>query len=161
MAYAVARPLVVSQILAWFWTPILWARLLRSLLALPLKLTAYHPDMAAGLSPLLRAHLPFAALAFALSTDVAGGLANVLLYTDVPVLDYKTAALLFVGALTVLLLLPLVLAIPAIFHARQTALLERGELACIMSRKMDEQKQPRHRGGRAGLYFPCSTRTGA
>jgi hypothetical protein len=152
--YFVARPLVVSQILAWFWSLILWARLLRSLLALPLRLSAYHPDMAAGLSPLLRAHIPFAALAFALSTDVAGGLANALLHTAVPVLHYRTAALLFVAGLTLALLSPLVLAIPALFRARQAALLERGELACIMSRKMDEQSNRAIAEDAPASYFP-------
>jgi hypothetical protein len=152
--YLVARPLVVSQLLVWIWTLVLWTRLLRSLLSLPLKLSAYHPDAAAGLGPILRSHLPFATLAFAAGTDVAGGLANVLRHSNVSVLHYKVAALLFVGSVTLLLLAPLVIAFPAIFRARQAALLERGELACVMSRKMDEQSDRAIQENAPDSYFP-------
>jgi hypothetical protein len=152
--YLVARPLVVSQLLVWIWTLVLWARLLRSLISLPLKLSAYHPDSVAGLGPILRAHLPFAALAFAASTDVAGGLANALRNTDVSVLHYKVAALLFVGSVTLALLAPLAIAFPAIFRARQSALLERGELACVMSRKMDEQSDRAIEENAPDKYYP-------
>ena len=152
--YLVARPLVVSQLLVWIWTLVLWTRLLRSLISLPLRLSAYHPDAAAGLGPILRAHLPFAALAFAAGTDVAGGLANTLANSNVSVMHYKLAALLFVSGVTVALLAPLVLAFPAIFRARQAALLERGELACVMSRKMDEQSGRAIEENAPDSYFP-------
>jgi hypothetical protein len=134
-----ARPLVLAHVLAWFWTFGLWAWLLGSLLSMPLRLLAFHPDRHGGLEPVLMAHRVFALLSFAIGADLGGSLANRMLHAGEPFALYRVTLIVIVASLTVVLLAPLLLLTRPLLPAYLDAVEEYGAMGYELSRLMQRE----------------------
>lgn len=119
--YAVARPLLLTLLLSWVSTFLLWAWLLVGIVRLPLITPAYHPDQSGGLEPVLTAHRSFTLLSFAIGAEFGGALANRLVHYDEPFMMYRLTLIAVVVLLTLVALAPLALFARSLVPARLDA----------------------------------------
>ena len=142
-----ARPLVLTHLLSWLWTFALWVWLLGSLLRMPLRLLAFHPDRHGGLEPVLVAHRVFVLLSFAIGADLGGSLANRMVHAHEPFAMYRMTLIVIVAVLTVVLLAPLFLLTRPLLPAYLDALEEYGAMGSELSRLMQRESiAALHRG---------------
>ena len=89
----VTLPMLLVLLYGWFWRVLLWGRLLWSVSSLELNIIAAHPDHAGGLRFVGYAMRSFAPVGFAIGVIVAGSLANQVLIREVPLVDFRNAAI--------------------------------------------------------------------
>ena len=88
----VAAQLLMGLLLAWIWRLIVWTRYLWYLARFPMKLSAAHPDKAAGLLFLGHSIIAFAPVGFAVGAIFAGLVANHVWNKGVSLMSFRMAA---------------------------------------------------------------------
>jgi hypothetical protein len=163
--YAVARPLVMTQLLRWVLAFALSAWLFVGLARLPVRTMPFHPDGAAGLRPLMTAHATFLVLGFALSTDLAGALANRLVHAGETLTAYRTTLVAFVVVTSLVLVAPLLVLGRVVLPSRMQALLAYGRMAFALGRDIERRGEEARRAGFSGdtcslISAHCDSATG-
>jgi hypothetical protein len=133
----VSQPLYLVLMIGWVWRVVVWARFLRGVSRLDLRLIPAHPDLAAGLGFTALSLRAFLLLAFALSVPTAGMVAQEILHAGRGLLTFKYV---IVGVLTfelVLFIGPLFLLGPALLRARTRGILQYGVLAEAVGRQFE------------------------
>jgi hypothetical protein len=133
----ISAPCFRFLMLHWVWRIYLWASFLWRVSRVNLALVPTHPDMAAGLGFLSEAQLKFGAIAFAMSSSVAGQLGNVIAYTGATVGGLKYVILAYCVCAVLLLVAPLLLVTPALIVVRKQGLLDYGALATAYTQRFD------------------------
>jgi hypothetical protein len=135
----VSRPLVGFFLLLWAWRYLAWCLFVRRNGSFALQLQPAHPDLVGGLSPLVRAHLSFVLVGFAVNCALSGAIANELLYGGATV-DQVRPEIIMITAVSVLALaVPLGTFTPALLAARNRGLIEYGALAHGLSADFDDR----------------------
>jgi hypothetical protein len=125
----VSQPLFLVLMIGWLWRVLLWARLLRGLSRLDLKLIPAHPDLAGGLGFVGTSIRAFLLLAFALSVPIAGTVARAILHDGRSLGDFTYVIAGIVAVEIVLFIGPLSLLGPALLQARTRGIFHYGALA--------------------------------
>ncbi len=130
----VARPMVVTQLLAWFFRFGLWSWfLVRTARLVPV--VRAHPDGAGGLLGLTAGHDVFAVLALVVGADLASAMANRIVHLHVHVAHYKITIAFVVAITTLVLVAPLLVFTPSLVRARLEAMATFGEAASFEARR--------------------------
>ena len=139
----VSQPLFLSLLLTWFWRLFLWARCIRRIARMDVRIIASHPDHAGGLGFLGQSLRGFPILAFAFGSAVAGTLANLVIHeghsptTLTPVIIATIAFILLISAG------PLLAFIRPMREAQDDAELSYGALATSVGQRFEERWLPR------------------
>lgn len=115
----VARPIFLALLAAWLWRLVLLFLLLKRIAGLDLAVVPTHPDRAGGLGFVEKLPAAFAPFAFAVSAVLASHWAHDVLYHGVHVQSLQLLAGVFVIAVVVVCLAPLVVFIPLLAAARR------------------------------------------
>jgi len=138
----VSQPLFLSLLLTWFWRLFLWARCVRRIARMDVRIIASHPDHAGGLGFLGQSLRGFPILAFAFGSAVAGTLANLVIHeghsptTLTPVI---IATIVFILLISVG---PLLAFIRPLREAQDDAELSYGALATSVGHHFEERWLP-------------------
>lgn len=124
--FFVSSPMVVFLFLRWSWRYLVWARFLRRISRLNLRISRTHPDRTGGLAFIDIGHTAFAAVSFAASCLVAAAAANRILYEGVHIKDYQSAIIGFVVLSVIVGLAPLFAFLPTLIRAKRLGLIEYG-----------------------------------
>jgi hypothetical protein len=108
----VSAQLVLALLLGWLWRLIVWTRYLTHLARFPLKLSAAHPDKAAGLLFLGHSVIAFALIGFAVGAIFAGFVANHVWHMSVPLMSFRNSAATLIFAVLVIVGAPLLVFMP-------------------------------------------------
>jgi len=122
-------PLFWFLLLRWLWRFVVWARLLRDVAKLKLRLVATHPDLSGGVGFLSLYPLTFVGLVFALSCVVASVALKAVLFGGATL---NSMAMQFTAWLAFVLIVfvgPLAVFVPTLSRLKHEALLEYGALA--------------------------------
>lgn len=130
----VARPLVVTQFLAWFFRFGVWSWFLARAARL-VHVVRAHPDGIGGLVGLTVAHHAFAVLALVIGADLASAMANRVVHLHVHVAQYRVAAAFVVVVTTLVLVAPLLVFTPALVRARLEATATFGAAGSLEARR--------------------------
>ncbi len=122
-------PLLQFLILRWLWRLFLWAQLLSRINSLNLQLIPTHPDEAAGLAFVGEAQRFFGIILIAISTAVAGVMANGIIYDGLSLSYYAPVigAYAFIGVCIVLM--PLLVFSRRLLETKRRGLYQYGSLA--------------------------------
>jgi hypothetical protein len=151
----VSAPLFRFLLFRWLWRMLVWAWLLRQISRLNLVLMSTHPDKAAGLGFLSEGQLGFSSIAFAGSVVIAAQVCNAIAYEGATLDGLKYVILGYCAFIVILLLSPLLLMIPKLYHVRKQGLLEYGVLAADYTRMFESKwLHGRHPSGEALLGSP-------
>lgn len=142
----VALPVVRFLWLRWLLRLVIWWSLLSRIAGLPLKLVPTHPDLSGGLGFLSAGHSRFAILSFAISAQVASGMAYQIIYEGDKLWSFEIAIFSDVVMLLLLNLAPLFVFSPRMVECKRVGLYEYGVLA---KQYVDDFHQKWIRGGRA------------
>jgi hypothetical protein len=125
--------------LLWVWRTMLWARFLRSVSRLDLRLIPAHPDHLAGLGfveSYLRKQFPFG---FCVGVVVAGGVANRIIHKAQPLLSFKYMPLVVIITVLLVCVAPLCVFINTLLRARHRGVFEYGALAIAMGQQFEKK----------------------
>jgi len=142
----VSTQLVLALLLGWLWRLIVWTRYLTQLAHFPLKLSAAHPDKAAGLLFLGHSVIAFAAVGFAIGAMFAGFVANHVWHLDVPLMSFRNSAATLIFAVLVVVSAPLLVFMPRLSREWTNGIQLYGHLAArfavVFEQKWFRQKFP-------------------
>jgi hypothetical protein len=124
----VTRPIFVTLMGAWLWRLVLLSVLLARIARLDLALVPTHPDHLGGLGFVERIPAVFSPVVLALSCVLASRWAHDVLYHDVKVDSLKVLACVFVGAMVIIFLGPLLWLRRPLARTRRRALFDYGVL---------------------------------
>ncbi|MGA3211120.1 MAG: hypothetical protein ABSD20_07410 [Terriglobales bacterium] len=136
---AVSTPIARFIMYRWLWRFLLWAALLRKLSRINLHLLPTHPDYVGGLGFLPAAQERFAMLFTGLGAVLAGHIANEVLYEGQRLADSKVPIYAYIAISVVVVMAPLLVFTPALYHLRRTGLVEYGRLANRYMAEFDEK----------------------
>ncbi len=102
----------------WIWRLVIWYRFLWFVSRLPLRLMSTHPDRAAGLGFVGDAQRHYFVVVSAVATAAAGTLADEIVYAGVPLASYEFLVAVFVAAMLLVFLGPLLMFTPRMIEAR-------------------------------------------
>jgi len=125
----VAVPILQFFVFRWLWRLISWTLFLRDMARLNLDLVATHPDRAAGLGFLGGAHLSLAIFPFAFSCVLSANAAFQLYFDAVPISSFKLIFAVYLVAMLLLILGPLLIFTPLLAQTRRRGLREYGIFA--------------------------------
>jgi hypothetical protein len=108
----ISTQLLLALLLGWFWRLGVWTRFLTHLSGLRMKLSAAHPDKAAGLLFLGHSVIAFAAVGFAIGAIYAGLVANHVWHMGKPLMSFRNSAATLIFAVLVIVGLPLTVFMP-------------------------------------------------
>lgn len=126
---AIALPLVQFVLYRWLWRWLIWCYTVASLARQPLAPLATHPDRAAGLSPIAWPATPFGGFALATGSVLSGAWATQLLEHRTTLRAIAPEALVFLAAMLVLAIGPLLLFSGHLYRARRRAIFEYNDFA--------------------------------
>ncbi len=127
--YFVAVPLLQFFVFRWIWRLVSWTLFLRDMARLDLDLVPTHPDRAAGLGFLGGAHLSLAIFPFAFSCVLSAHVAFQVYFEAVPVMSFKVVFAVYLVAMLLLILGPLLIFAPLLARARRQGLRQYSLLA--------------------------------
>ncbi len=127
--YGVAVPLLQFFVFRWLWRLVSWSLFLRDMARLDLDLVPTHPDRAAGLGFLGGAHLSLAIFTFAFSCVLSAHVAFQVYFEAVPVMSFKIVFAVYLVAVLLLILGPLLIFAPLLARARRQGLRQYSLLA--------------------------------
>lgn len=136
---AVSLPLFQILVLIWLWRLFILARFLWLMSKLPLRLVPSHPDLVGGLA-FAGTYVPaFSPLAFVLSLAVSGGIANLVWRDGHSLLMFKYVPVLMAVLLVLVVAGPLLVFAPSLRRARFQGILEYGDLAAQLGRRLEDK----------------------
>ncbi len=127
--YFLAAPLLQFFVFRWIWRLVSWTLFLRDMARLDLDLVPTHPDRAAGLGFLGGAHLALAIFPFAFSCVLSAHVAFQVHFEAVPVMSFKIVFAVYLVAMLLLVLGPLLIFAPLLARARRQGLRQYSLLA--------------------------------
>lgn len=133
----VSLPLLLLLTLGWLWRLWLWARLLRLVARLDLRLVPSHPDRCAGLRFVGYSLRAFALVAFALGVVAAGRSANALAHLGMTPFAHRDAILAGAAIVVALLVAPLFAFSPRLLREWRRGIFEYGALADRLGRDLE------------------------
>ena len=137
----ISRPLVGFFLLLWAWRYLAWCLFLRRVGKLELTILAAHPDLTGGLAPVVRAHMSFVLIGFAVHAALSGALADELLYAGatIPQVGPEIAFVMVISMIA--LVAPLGAFLPGLLRAKNQGLVEYGWLAHNLTGAFDARWQ--------------------
>jgi hypothetical protein len=105
-AFFISYPILVYFTYLWIWRQLLWARFLRSMTLLNLRLIAAHPDHLGGLGFLEASMLGQLPFSFCMGVGLAGAVANRVLNEGYKLLAFRYLALMLVAAVLLICVAP-------------------------------------------------------
>ena len=135
----VSAPMFRFLLFRWLWRMLVWAWLLWQISRLDLVLMSTHPDKAAGLGFLSEGQLGFSSIAFAGSVVIAAQVGNAIAYEGATLDGLKYVILGYCLFMIILLLSPLLLMVPQLYHVRKQGLREYGALATDYTRMFESK----------------------
>jgi hypothetical protein len=132
----VSLPLLFILFFGWMWRQFLWSRLMWRIARFDLKLIAAHPDQAGGLKFLGTALRGYQPLVFALSTIVAGGLANQV-RAGASIYDLRFLVVGLVLIILTLFVAPFIVFAPALRELRARGSIEYGRLSSAVGHEFE------------------------
>jgi len=135
----VSLPILLLLLLGWFWRLTLWTRFLFQVSRLDLLLIPSHPDGAGGLKFLGLSLEALVLPAFALSTAVAGPIANQVFHLGAPVMSFRAPVVVFAGLVVALLAGPLLLFSEKLLTTMRQGMLDYGALARDLGVRMENR----------------------
>ena len=127
--YFLAAPLLQFFVFRWIWRLVSWTLFLRDMARLDLDLVPTHPDRAAGLGFLGGAHLSLAIFPFLFSCVLSAHVAFQVYFEAVPVMSFKVVFAVYLVAMLLLILGPLLIFSPLLARARRQGLRQYSLLA--------------------------------
>jgi len=138
-AAAISVPLLLMLLLRWLWRLLLWARFLRLVARLDLRLIPVHPDKAAGVAFIGYSVRAFALYGAAIGTIVAGPLANQVLHRGAQLGDYQYAIAGVVVLVVVVCTAPLLAFSGKLLEVWKRGVREYDELASDFGREFEHE----------------------
>ncbi len=138
----VSQPLFLSLLLTWFWRLFLWARCVRRIAQMDVRIIASHPDHAGGLGFLGQSLRGFPILAFAFGSAVAGTLANLVIHENHPATSLTPVIIATVVFILLISAGPLLAFIRPMREAQDDAELSYGALATSLGQRFEERWLP-------------------
>jgi len=135
----VAVPILQFFLFRWIWRLISWTLFLRDMARLDLELVATHPDRAAGLGFLGGAHLSLAIFPFAFSCVLSAHVAFQVHFEAVAVMSFKVVFAVYLVAMLLLILGPLLIFTPLLARTRRQGLREYGIFANTYNRAFHQR----------------------
>jgi hypothetical protein len=138
-ALFISYPVLVYLTLLWIWRQAIWARLLRSMTLLDLRLIAAHPDHLGGLGFLeasLMGQLPFS---FCLGVGLAGAIANRVFHEGQKVLAYRFLAPVLIAIALLISVAPYFFFTPTLMRMRRQGMLRYGALARSVGEQFEQK----------------------
>ena len=124
-----ALPLTQFVMVRWLWRWLIWTVMLAMIARRPLALLATHPDRAAGLSCVARPVFGFGCNAFAQGAVLSSAWSSQQLAYGVAPREHLLALAIFLIAITMIAVGPLLLFCGHLFRARRRAIAEYGDFA--------------------------------
>lgn len=143
---AISLPLFQFIFFRWYYKILVWARFLWQVSRLPLYLMPTHPDGRAGLGFLAEMALAFSPFLLAHGAILAGTIADRIFFAGAALPQHAIDIALVVGFGLLLVLGPLLVLTPRLFHAKQQGLLRYGALAERYVREFDAKWFPARTG---------------
>jgi hypothetical protein len=116
-------------LLRWLWRLFLWGQFLWRMSKLHLQLIPTHPDEAAGLAFVGKAHRFFSIILFSASITSAGALANDIVYDNIPLPHFGPAIAIYVLVAVAIVMAPLFVFSPILIRTKRIGLFQYGTLA--------------------------------
>jgi hypothetical protein len=135
----VSLPILSLLLLGWLWRLGLWTRFLWKVSRLDLLLIPSHPDGAAGLRFIGLSLEALVLPAFALSSVIAGPLANRVVHGGAQIATFRAPVLAFTALLLVLLAGPLLLFTDKLLAAMQQGILAYGAMARDLGLRLEQR----------------------
>jgi hypothetical protein len=138
-ALFISYPILVYLTLLWIWRQITWARFLRAMTLLKLRLIAVHPDHLGGLGFLeaaLLAQLPFS---FCLGVGLAGAIANRVFHEGQQVFAYRFLAPVLIAIALLIAAAPYFFFTPTLIQMRRRGMLKYGALARAVGEQFEQK----------------------
>ena len=133
----VSLPLFQFLLFRWYYKVLVWGRFLWQVSRLPLRLVPTHPDGRAGLGFLAEMALAFSPLLLAHGVVLSGTIADRIFFAGRSLPEHAADITLVVAFGLALVLGPLLVLTPKLFHAKQEGLLRYGALAERYVREFD------------------------
>lgn len=138
-AALVSVPIGLFLLVRWLWRYALWARLLRRLSRLDLRVVATHPDRCGGLAFIGQFPVAFTGFAFATTTIVAAALARLLVWGGGRIEDVQSVLAAWSLLVIALFVLPLVAFARPLRVAKARALLDFAALSLRHNRAFERR----------------------
>ncbi len=138
-ALFISYPILGYLTLLWIWRQVVWARFLRSMTLLNLRLIAAHPDHLGGLGFLeasLMGQLPFS---FCLGVGLAGAIANRVFHEGQKVLAYRFLAPVLIAIALLISVAPYFFFTPTLMRMRRQGMLRYGALARSVGEQFEQK----------------------
>jgi hypothetical protein len=138
-ALFISYPILGYLTLLWIWRQAIWARFLRSMTLLNLRLIAAHPDHLGGLGFLeasLMGQLPFS---FCLGVGLAGAIANRVFHEGQKVLAYRFLAPVLIASALLISVAPYFFFTPTLMRMRRQGMLRYGALARSVGEQFEQK----------------------
>ena len=133
----VAHPLFQFLVLRWYFRLLVWGRFLWNVSRIDLVLVPTHPDGAGGLGFLPLTITGYAALIVAHGVMLSARIAQLILYGDAALTDFKAEIALMTGLVMLVFVGPMLLFVPQLARAQRRGLTEYGLLAMHYVRTFD------------------------
>ena len=143
----VSLPLFQFILLRWYFRLFIWARFLRRVSRIDLKIVPTHPDRCGGLGFLAGTCTAFAPVLLAQGALLAGTIANQIFYLGAKLPQFKVEIIASVAVALFVVFGPLLVFIRVLAQAKRVGLREYGTLAQRYVRDFDQKWQ---RGGAPG-----------
>jgi hypothetical protein len=145
-ALFISYPILGYLTLLWIWRQAIWARFLRSMTLLNLRLIAAHPDHLGGLGFLeasLMGQLPFS---FCLGVGLAGAIANRVFHEGQKVLAYRFLAPVLIAIALLISVAPYFFFTPTLMRMKRRGMLKYGALARGVGEQFEQKWLDRAEG---------------
>lgn len=136
----ISQPLYFYALFYFLYRVVLWGRLLFKISRMKLRLTPIHGDGVAGLGFLERSVGIFVLPVFAISTSLAGGMINLVLYENFQLSQLKMILMLLVGFYMLIFLGPLCFFSDPLKRAKQKAIMQYGVMVGRMNHEFEQSE---------------------
>jgi len=135
----VSAPVALVLLLGWLWRIFIWGLFLFRVSRLDLQLVAAHPDLAGGLQFAGLSVRAFLLLSFAISTIVAGGVAQRVLYAGTSFFSFIYVIMAVVILSLLLFVAPLLVFGSKLVEARRRGIIDYGGLAGAVGSQLEKK----------------------
>jgi hypothetical protein len=135
----VSVPIALVLLLGWLWRLLIWGLFLFRVSRLDLHLVAAHPDLVGGLQFVGLSMRAFLLLSFAISTTVAGGVAQRVLYAGTSFFSFTYVIIAVVVIILLLFVGPLLVFGGKLVEARRRGVIDYGGLAGAVGDQLEKK----------------------